>query len=193
MARRINMVPPQPLFVDILYRIQMATYQLPHLPGIYHELTYATKGPAGPPLLMPTTSSSSTSNGSSDLSTLSGSVRPSPTTGGGGLCNAPQPTRNTFIRNADPDTTLQALVPTHLQLRSVIQMDAVPLNDKNQPMCLSYHLRRGCWAQCKRAHDHNRKLSGGRASACHQLYYDTTSKIICLGLTTYHCSVYTNW
>jgi hypothetical protein len=28
-------------------------------------------------------------------------------------------------------------------------------------MCLSFHLRRGCWSQCKRAHDHNRTLSPG--------------------------------
>jgi hypothetical protein len=61
--------------------------------------------------------------------------------------------------HADPDATLQALIPAHLQLRSVIQTDLVPLNDANQLMCLSYHLHRGCWAQCKRAQDHNRRLS----------------------------------
>jgi hypothetical protein len=72
----------------------------------------------------------------------------------------PPPTRNIFVRNAEPDAALQALIPSHLQLRHIIQSDPVPLSDTQVPMCLSYHLRRGCWLQCKRSQDHSRKLSG---------------------------------
>jgi hypothetical protein len=74
----------------------------------------------------------------------------------------PPPTsgRNIFVRNMEPDAALQALIPAHLQLHTVIKNDPVPLNDSNLPMCLSFHLRRGCWSQCKRAHDHNHTLSG---------------------------------
>jgi hypothetical protein len=163
-TRRLNLAPPTPSFMDILLRIQTASYQLPGLPGIYHELTYATKPQQQPAFLTPPTSISSNSmSGSSDLSTLSGSLHPGQLTGASGLRpTAPSTTqgRNTFVRNAEPDTTLQAMIPSHLQLRNVIQSDPVPLNDMNQPMCLSYHLRRGCWSQCKRAADHNKKLSG---------------------------------
>jgi hypothetical protein len=157
-ARRLNVAPPQPQFADILIRIQMAAYQLPGLPGIYHELTYTTKQTSGVPSLTPSTSlSSGTSSGASDISTLSGSAKPG--SGAPGR-QAPTITRNTFVRNADPDASLQALIPQHLQLRNIIQNATVPLNDANLPMCLSYHLRRGCWSQCKRAQDHSRKLSG---------------------------------
>jgi hypothetical protein len=158
-ARRLNLLPPPPPFVDILFRIQMASYQLPTLPGIYHKLTYATKAPSG----TPTTSLSSSTAGSSDLSTLSDSIRqgPAQTVMGHSVRPAPASTNTkTFVRNPDPDATLQALIPAHLQLRNVIQSDTVPLNDAGHPMCLSYHLRRGCWSQCKRAQDHGRQLSG---------------------------------
>jgi hypothetical protein len=158
-SRRSNGTPPIPNFADILLRIQMASYQLPALPGIYHDLTYSLK-PAPPAHSTPQASLAST-DVSSDLSTLSGSHRsgqPLPSTG---THSRPPPSasRNTFVRNMDPDTALQAIIPAHLQLRTVIKNDTVPNNDNNLPMCLSYHLRRGCWSQCKRAHDHNRTLS----------------------------------
>ncbi len=161
-ACRLNVTPPQPPFADILIRIQMTSYQLPGLPGLYHDLTYATKQPLGVPSGTPATSlSSGTSSGASDLSTLSGSVKLGP--GVPGLISGPRPTllqnRNLFVRNTDPDNALQAHIPTHLQLRNLIQNDTVPLNDAILPMCLSYHLRRECWSQCKRSQDHNRKLS----------------------------------
>jgi hypothetical protein len=95
------------------------------------------------------------------LSTLSGSQRsPQVTLGMGTLGRPPPVARNTFVSNADPDSALQAIIPAHLQLRTVIQNEPVPLSDTNMPMCLSYHLPRGCWSQCKRSADHNRKLSG---------------------------------
>jgi hypothetical protein len=158
-SRRSNGTPPIPNFADILLRIQMASYQLPALPGIYHDLTYSLK-PVPPAHSTPQASLAST-DVSSDLSTLSGSHRsgqPLPSTG---THSRPPPSasRNTFVRNMDPDTALQAIIPAHLQLRTVIKNDTVPNNDNNLPMCLSYHLRRGCWSQCKRAHDHNRTLS----------------------------------
>jgi hypothetical protein len=136
----------------------MSSYQLPGLLGIYHDLTYSVK----PAALTTTTPLTSLSSGdhSSDLSTLSGSIHPGQITTIGGA-NRPPPAagRNLFVRNTDPDTELQSMIPTHLQLRMVIKNNPVPVNDSNLPMCLSFHLRRGCWSQCKRASDHNRKLS----------------------------------
>jgi hypothetical protein len=156
-SRRQNIQPSPPNFVDILHRLQLSSYQLPGLPGIYHELTYSLK----PASSAATPSTTSNSTVSSDLSTITGlthltrrppgNLQPPLLDNGKG--------RNIFIRNADPDTALQALVPAHIQLRNVIRNDQVPLNDAQQPMCLSFHLRRGCWSQCKRAHDHNRVLS----------------------------------
>jgi hypothetical protein len=109
-ARRLNVAPPTPAFTDILLRIQMASYQLPSLPGIYHDLTFSTKQPSGTP---PTSVSSGERTGSSDLSTISGSVRSLPASAG--LGNTPRPTppvaRNVFVQNDKPDAALQAMIP----------------------------------------------------------------------------------
>ncbi len=67
-SRRLNIQPSPPNFVDILHRLQLASYQLPGLPGIYHELTYSLKPVAS--VATPSTTSSSTV--SSDLSTITG-------------------------------------------------------------------------------------------------------------------------
>jgi hypothetical protein len=154
-SRKSNAHPATPDFADVLTRIQLSSYQLPGLPGMYHDLTYATKPQLS--ISTPTTSSSSGGTTTSDLSTITGvshrhqGVLPP--------VDAVPKHRNIFVRNADPDTALQALVPAHIQLRNIIKNDHVPLNDSQQPMCLSFHLRRGCWSQCKRAHDHSRQLS----------------------------------
>ncbi len=34
------------------------------------------------------------------------------------------------------------------------------MNDDGAPMCLSYHLRDGCWTNCKRLHDHRLQSDG---------------------------------
>jgi hypothetical protein len=157
-SRCLNVLPSPPNFVDILERIQMASYQLPLLPGIYHDLTFTIKSPAT--AYTPTTSASFGGTTASDLSTITGVTRRPP--GNNQLPLVIDQTNkncNLFVRNADPDAGLQSLIPAHLQLHNIIKNDAVPLNDINQPMCLSYHLRRGCWSQCKRAHDQNRQLS----------------------------------
>jgi hypothetical protein len=60
-----------------------------------------------------------------------------------------------------PDAELQAIIPAQFQLCTVIKNNPVPVNSANLPMCLSFHLRRGCWLPCKRAHDHNRTLTAG--------------------------------
>jgi hypothetical protein len=37
--------------------------------------------------------------------------------------------------------------------------DAPPLMDDGSTMCLAYHLRNGCWSNCKRLHDHGQVLT----------------------------------
>jgi hypothetical protein len=158
-SKKLNGASPTPSFVDILFWIQLASYQMPTLPGIYHELTYSVKPAVTCP--SPPTSLVSTDM-SSDLSAISGSVQPGQTLLGSSLLRATtRPGGNSYVRNIAPDAELQALIPAQFQLCTVIKNDPVPLNDENFPMCLSFHLRRGCWTQCKRAHDHNRSLTIG--------------------------------
>jgi hypothetical protein len=137
-AKRLNSQLEPPNFVDILNRIQLSSYQVPGLPGMYHDLTYSMK----PQSSVTTTTTSSSSTGfSSDLSTITGISRRIPgATQPPPLIDAPTKGRNVFVRNADPDSTLQDLVPAHIQLRNIIKNAQVPLNDAQQPMCLSFHL-----------------------------------------------------
>jgi hypothetical protein len=100
----------------------MVSYQLPGLPGVYHDLMYSIK--PTPTALTPPTRLSSGDN-SSDLSTLSGSLRPGPALPGtgNGTRQTPTPGRNIFVRNMEPDAALQAMIPAHLQLRTDIKND----------------------------------------------------------------------
>jgi hypothetical protein len=118
-TRKANGMPPAPSFVDIILRIQMASYQLPQLTGVYHDLTYSVKTTATP------TTSVSSGAYSSDLSTISGSLPLGQVMTGPVQSARPTqgPTRNEFVRNMAPDGTLQALIPPNLQLRSVIKND----------------------------------------------------------------------
>jgi hypothetical protein len=69
--------------------------------------------------------------------------------------------RGTFQANLTPDATLQSLVPTNLHLKDLIGSDDPPLSDDQQPLCLSYHLRQGCWSTCRRLPTHAKHLSTG--------------------------------
>jgi hypothetical protein len=95
-CRQQNLIPSPPNFTDILERIQMANYQLPGLPGIYHELTYTTKSAN----TVSTATASSSGTLSSDLSTLSGmTLRGQPLLPTANLANKG---RNTFVQSFKP-------------------------------------------------------------------------------------------
>jgi hypothetical protein len=69
------------------------------------------------------------------------------------------PPRGTFQANLTPDSTLQALVPTNICLKDLIGLETPPQTDDNQPICLSFHMKQGCWSNCKRIATHARQLS----------------------------------
>ncbi len=84
-----------------------------------------------------------------DMSSLSGTLPPL-------LVSSKE---DTFVPNSGGDPALQKLVPRSVKLRDLIGRDPEPLSDSNRPLCLSYHLRTGCWSNCKRGYDHNRTLT----------------------------------
>jgi len=146
--------PIIPDFVGILHRIRNHTYILPRLPPpLYAALN--PKTPGGLTLIQGhiSTPTASPSLGSSDVSTISGTV-PSSASGS----QVPS-TTGTFAPNPFTDDTIRSLVPKEIKLRDLIGRDVEPLSDSNRTMCLSYHLRPGCWSNCKRAYDHNRALT----------------------------------
>jgi hypothetical protein len=152
---RRQVKPDPPNFVGILHRIRNHTYVLPRLPApLYTLLNPNPKHNLQPPGHGQISTISTPSVTSSDISTISGTI-PSQATG------ALTPSMaGTWIPNSQPDDTIRSLVPKEVKLRDLIGRDPEPQTDSNRPMCLSYHLRPGCWSNCKRAYDHHRALTG---------------------------------
>jgi hypothetical protein len=149
--RKARILPPPPSFVDILHRITLQSYVIPHLPPALFRLAYPSTPSAKMVVPGPTIPSlASTASASTDVSTIT-----SPTLATGRTTAV----RGTFQANLTPDSTLQALVPANLQIKDLIGTDTPPLTDDNHPICLAFHLRQGCWSTCKRVATHTKGLS----------------------------------
>jgi hypothetical protein len=157
--RKARLQPSPPDFLDILHRITLQSYVLPHLPPALFRLVYpaahllhtASVTPSAATASMaPSAITSSMSASLTDMSTITTpSITPSRVT----------TTRGTFQANLTPDSMLQSLVPANYKLKDLIGTDTPPLMDDGTPICLSFHLRQGCWSTCKRAATHAKQLS----------------------------------
>ncbi len=155
---RAHLAPPPPEFADILHQIMLQSYVLPHLPHPLFCLAYPmvtktvqsgiqSRASVNSAVTLPMVTSSHSSNVS---------VVTNPT-----LFTRPTPMRGTFQANLTPDSTLQALVPGNVKLKDLIGADTPPLMGDTTPICLSFHLRQGCWTTCKRSPSHSKHLSPG--------------------------------
>jgi hypothetical protein len=63
------------------------------------------------------------------------------------------------MANLTPDSMLQSIAPSNIWLRDLMGQDAPPLSDDNQPLCLSFHIRQGCWSTCKQVQTHTKALT----------------------------------
>jgi hypothetical protein len=84
----------------------------------------------------------------STVSALTASVRTAGTSRAG-----------TFVPNPHGDINLQRLVPFNMKIRDLMGSASPPLNDDNLPMCLSFHVKGGCFSNCRRRADHTRPLT----------------------------------
>jgi len=150
---RKQITPKVPDFQDLLHRIRIQNYVLPRLPPPLYALLMPTKPTSTVAISQAqrsgTTSTTPSAASVSDMSSLSGTLPPS-------LVSSKE---DTFVPNTGGDPALQKLVPRSVKLRDLIGKDPEPLSDSNRPLCLSYHLRTGCWSNCKRGYDHNRTLT----------------------------------
>jgi hypothetical protein len=158
--KRARIQPKDPDFVDILDQIYLQSYLLPHLPSSLYRLAYpiptTTRSSAASSVLshnlLTTVTPSSIASGSTDQSMVSalttGTRQTTPTLGTGASG------RGAYQANLTPDATLIQLVPGNVRLRDLMTNATAPQTDDGTPICLSYHLRSGCWSNCTRRASH---------------------------------------
>jgi hypothetical protein len=156
MHRRSRLTPPSPDFKSILHNILMQTYILPNLPPQFYKLAYpkkhtATSATSSIPGTVSTASLSSSNP--SDGSTVSGLTAPTLPTQLTGQ------SRGMAVINLQPNTALQALLPSNIKIKDLIGSTSPPEFDSGGEMCLSFLVRNQCWSNCKRASQHRAALN----------------------------------
>jgi hypothetical protein len=153
--KRARLQPPLPDFAAIVRNITLQVYVLPHLPPALYQLAY----PKQPKL---TLTGSTTSTQHTAVTSVTHATPPAASLGDASVVSGltQNTTRSrTFQANLNPDQSLQQLLPSNVRLKHVMGSDAPPRMDDGTDMCLSFHLRNGCWATCKRVQNHHRTLS----------------------------------
>jgi hypothetical protein len=154
--RKQQLTPMAPDFVIILHSITLSTYMLPHLPPQLYKLAYPKPNSiltASQPSLTSLSVSSNATSITSGHSTVSGLSTPS------GLTSAVMRSKGSWIANLHPISALETIVPSDIKLKDLIGSDPPPLLDNGSRLCLSYHIRRGCWSTCWRVSTHGSTLS----------------------------------
>jgi PAS domain-containing protein len=162
--RRSRLTPPAPDLAAMIHQILMQVYVLPHLPPALYTLAYPkrsaphnTSGDASVPGIVATgsasNSSSSGAHSSDGASTISG------LTGSSAATLIPPGGRGAYISNLAPLASIKALDKPNVKLRDLIGTTSPPKMTDGTEMCLSYHLRGGCWSNCRRAKHHGMPLS----------------------------------
>jgi hypothetical protein len=184
--KRARLTPPTPDFAIILNQILLQVYILPRLPATLYQLAYPRQQkPLHDALVPGLITPGSASGSSSDVSTITGLAS---ATGGGSKGGSrstlpPGSTtgRGAFVSNLAPLVSLTTLDRPNVKLRDLIANTAPPTMADGTDMCLSYHLRGGCWSNCKRATNHGRLLS---ATETQRLESYITQRLAALRPTT---------
>lgn len=180
-GKRAGETPADPQFFDILNRIELATYSRPTLPGPLYQLI-ANRPQAKFP--MPAlTDQHTVATGVSTLtpmtSILSGQpmVTPSVITTSTSSNSVLSNRTGTYTRNPTADTSLRALIPPGIKITELLGTDDVPVGDDNVPFCLSYHVKGGCFSNCRRKDNHSKTLSPEDKQRLSNWLVDQTAKL----------------
>jgi hypothetical protein len=160
--RKNRLTPPTPDFKAIPTQIIMQVYVLPHLPPALYALAYPKKHTplvsGSIPDLIASGSASGSSSGSnptashSDASTVSGLTTPTPT-------KPPPSGRGAYMANLAPVASITTLDRPTVKIKDLIGTTTPPKTADGTEMCLSFHLRGGCWSNCRRAANHTSVLT----------------------------------
>lgn len=176
--------PSSPAYLDILERISLSMYTLPTLPGALYHLI-APKQPTTP--MLKGIHPNDTATVATGLSTLTGTVvstHPSSNSNASLISKGTfisgvtgQNTNAGFTRNPNVDTELQSLLPPGVKIVELLGNDPVPIGDDNNPICLSYHIKGGCYNNCRRKQNHQKTLSAGEKHKLSNWIVDQTAKL----------------
>jgi hypothetical protein len=72
---------------------------------------------------------------------------------------------------------LQSLLPPGVKISDLVGSDPVPLGDDNNPICLSYHIRGGCFSNFRRKDNHAKTLPTAEKSQLSNCIVDQTAKL----------------
>jgi hypothetical protein len=149
-------------------------YHNPNLPPALYQLV--TPKPSPKSILIDTgksTTSDDAATAATGLSTLTSSRT---TLGSQQPSGAASSRSGTFIKNPNVDTALQSLLPTGIKITDLVGSDAVTTGDDNHPRCLSYHIRGGCFSNCRRRENHEKQLSAAEKQKLSNWVVNQTTK-----------------
>jgi hypothetical protein len=176
-AKRTRTTPDTPNFLAIWQRIGLNEYNLPNLPPslyylIYPRTTLLKPPPSDKSVITPSITETDASSTVSGVSALTGATG---ATGSG--------TRTGFSRagdmvvNESPDPHLLGLVPFNKKLKDIIGNTQSPANDAGEIICLSYHVKGGCFTNCRRKNTHGTTLSFAEKSRLENYIADRLEKL----------------
>jgi hypothetical protein len=168
-AKRSNVDPPTPQFFDILTRISLSLYYNPTLPSHLYQIINPRASPKTPLAEIKTITDDDTgtmASGGTGVSTL---------TSGSNLTSGSSRS-GSFVKNPAVDAALQGLLPPGVKITDLLGSDPVPISEDNNPICLSYHIRGGCFTNCCRKENHARILSPANKQKLSNWVVDQTAK-----------------
>jgi hypothetical protein len=83
------------------------------------------------------------------------------------------------MRNPAVDTSLQGLLIPGVRITDLVGSDPIPTGKDNNPICLAYHIRGGCYSICRRRanHDRDRALTPTDKQKLSNWLVDQTAKL----------------
>jgi len=152
-SARARVPPMTPNFLEIWQRIALGTYTTPKLPpNLYHLVN-----PRNPTKPLPSSSGTAVTEITDDASLANSAI--SGLTGATGLTGVSGGRSSSMIVNPNSDSHLLSLIPFNKKLKEIIGTSQPPLTDKQEPICLSYHVKGACYSNCRRKKNHSHALT----------------------------------
>jgi len=167
LAKHARQPPMEPNFTDILHRISLANYTTPLLPQQLYQLVTPPKTPnigghVPPPantILTPSHPSGLTAI--TDDASMTGSAISGLTQNTGLKTSTSKLSgrAGTLVVNPSQDPHLASLIPFNKRIKDLMGTTNPPNTDDGTPICLSFHLKGGCYTNCRRAANHAHTLT----------------------------------